>query len=164
MQVHARYITILIGANDACAWPMTDVDTFRADIDQALQLLKQELPNPRLLMVSIPDLYRLWATTHDTLGATILWRANQCPSLMTNFRSTAPADAARRHRVARRVNAYNHELAAACRRYGNHCRWDGGKVHEARLTRDMLGWDFFHPNLRGQQELAQVTAAGRGVW
>src|SRR6185312_3023546 len=51
----------LIGANDACAadpGSMTSVAAFRANVDQALARLRKGLPKSRVLVASIPDLYR----------------------------------------------------------------------------------------------------------
>ncbi len=57
-----------------------------------------------------------------------------------------------------RVEAYNAELAAACENYGSACRYDKGAVFDTHFTADELSkWDWFHPNVYGQKELAEVT-------
>ena len=40
----ADYVTILIGANDACQWPMIDARTFRAYLDDALAVIREGRP------------------------------------------------------------------------------------------------------------------------
>src|SRR4051812_46700711 len=58
-----QYITLQIGANDACRktiGEMTPVDTFRAQVDAALRIIRKGLPDTRVLVVSIPDVYRVW--------------------------------------------------------------------------------------------------------
>jgi lysophospholipase L1-like esterase len=152
----ADYVTILIGANDACRWPMTDPQTFRADIDYALEILEQRRPRPRIALVSIPDVVNLWTLAHDHLLAMLAWQFMECPSLMANAASTASADVHRRQSIGRRIQAYNRELRGACKEYGNRCHWDRGRAHRVKFTLELVGLDYFHPNLRGQQELAKA--------
>ncbi|HEY8534503.1 MAG TPA: GDSL-type esterase/lipase family protein [Micromonospora sp.] len=156
-----EYVTVLIGANDACRQrieDMTPVDEFRAHIDRALEVLRTGLPRARVLVVSIPNLYRLWQVGHTDDRAVRAWSRGICPALLAEPRSTAAEDVARRTAFRKRVAAYNAELAAACRAYGSRCRYDGGAVHRARFDLTMLNpLDYFHPNREGQNALADVT-------
>jgi lysophospholipase L1-like esterase len=164
-----EYVTILIGANDACPADvdaMTSAHAFRSDVDSALAVLKKGLPKARILIVSIPDVYRLWQLGHDDAEAVRAWsRFRVCPSLLANPTSTARADTRRRRAVADRVDAYDRELSRACRAYGKHCRWDGGAAHGVRFSLDLVNrLDYFHPNADGQNKLADVTYPGRFTW
>jgi hypothetical protein len=59
--------------------------------------------------------------------------------------------------------ADNGVLASVCHRY-RHCRYDGGAVYRTQFTAlNVSTVDYFHPNLSGQQILAQVTWAA-GYW
>ncbi|MEH0983544.1 GDSL-type esterase/lipase family protein [Micromonospora sp. CPCC 205556] len=162
----ADYVTILIGANDACredADRMTPVATFRGQVDRALRVLREGRPAARVLVVSVPDLYRLWEVGHTDSRAVRAWRAGICPALLAAPTSTAPADRARRAAFRQRVRAYNAELVAACRAYGSRCRHDGGAVHRARFTLDDLNrLDWFHPNVAGQNRIADATFSAAG--
>ena len=164
----AEYVTVLIGANDACARrvsEMTSPARFRRHLDTALQRLKKGLPKTRVLVVSIPDLYRLWEIGHTEESAVRAWNRGVCPSMLANPTSTADADEDRRRAVAERVDAYNDELRAACRAYGDRCRWDGGRAHRVRFSLDLVNQlDYFHPNAAGQAELADTTYPGRFTW
>jgi lysophospholipase L1-like esterase len=168
VRAKVAYVTILIGANDACADRVTDmtaVATFRTRVDAALRRLKKGLPKARVLVVSIPDLYRLWQLGHSNDRAVRAWRHGVCPSLLANATSTATADEQRRQQVADQVDAYDKELAGACRAYGRRCRWDGGKAHGVRFSLDLLNRiDYFHPDAQGQAKLADVTFPGRINW
>ena len=98
----ADYVTVLIGANDACRGgidAMTPVAQFRADVDRGLRVLRTGRPKARVLVVSIPDLYRLWEVGHDDARAARAWRRGICPALLADATSTAPADRARRAAV-----------------------------------------------------------------
>jgi lysophospholipase L1-like esterase len=155
------YVTVLIGANDACrrqVADMTPVTTFRAQVDTALTRLKKGLPRARVLVASIPDLYRLWQVGHTNRNAVRAWSFGICPSLLADPMSTADADAARRRAVRDRIDDYNRELAAACRAYGRQCRYDGGAVHRVRFDLSLVNHlDYFHPSVAGQNKLASVT-------
>ena len=168
VRAKAEYVTILIGANDACrarVADMTDPQTFRRHIDAALRRLSDGLPEARILVVSIPDLHRLWEVGHDDERAVGAWNRGVCPSLLANPTSTADADRQRRRQVSQRVDAYDRELARACRGYGKHCRYDGGSVHRVRFTLDLVNQlDYFHPNAAGQDKLAEVTYPRRFTW
>jgi lysophospholipase L1-like esterase len=163
------YVTVLIGGNDACRAAgidaMTPVPAFRAELDRALATLKAGLPRARLLVVSIPDVYRLWEVGHTRKFVTELWAHGVCPPLLANATSTAPADAARRQRFRERIDAYDGQLAQACAAYGPRCRFDGGAAHGVAFGLDLLSaLDFFHPSAAGQNELARVTYPGRFTW
>jgi lysophospholipase L1-like esterase len=169
VQLKPQYVTVLIGANDACAGrvqSMTPVDTFREQVDKALARLKKGLPKARVLVVSIPDLYRLWQVGRENEKATEIWsRGGICPSMLADPTSTADADQARRESVRDRIDDYNTQLQQACREYGDRCRWDGGAAHRVRFEVDQLNkFDYFHPNAEGQKKLADVIYPGRFTW
>jgi lysophospholipase L1-like esterase len=163
------YVTVLIGANDACARSaggMTSVATFRDEVDRGLARLRKGLPKARVLMVSIPDLYRLWQVGRDDAEVVRVWNSRGiCPSMLADPTSTADTDERRRRAVRDRIDAYDGELRAACEAYGSRCRWDDGAVHDVRFSIDLLNtFDFFHPNVKGQDRLADVTFPGKFTW
>jgi lysophospholipase L1-like esterase len=58
------YVTILIGANDLCTRTvagMTSIHDFRSRFEQAMGTLSAGSPRARIYVVSIPNVYRLWA-------------------------------------------------------------------------------------------------------
>lgn len=165
----AAYVTVLIGANDACAGrveDMTPVARFRDEIDEGLARLKKGLPKARVLVVSIPDLYRLWEVGRKNGKAVEAWDNGRiCPSMLADPTSTADADQERREQVRDRVDAYNTQLRKACAAYGDKCKWDGGSANRVRFDVDQLSrYDYFHPNVDGQKELADVVYPGRFTW
>jgi lysophospholipase L1-like esterase len=163
-----QYVTVLIGANDACAptvQGMTSAAAFRERVDAGLARLKKGLPKARVLVVSIPDLYRLWQVGRSDERAVRAWNGGICPSLLARPTSTAAADEARRRQVDKRIDAYNDALAAACRAYGKKCRWDNGEVHRVRFDLELVNrLDYFHPSSEGQARLAEVSYPGRFNW
>jgi lysophospholipase L1-like esterase len=165
----AEYVTILIGANDACTGSessMTPVGEFRGHLDAALGTLRTGLPQARVLVISIPDVKRLWDVGRTSFWARSAWSLfNICQSMLDNPRSFADADVARRDRVQQRVIDYNAELAAACAAYGPNCRFDGNAVFGFPFTlAQVSGWDYFHPNATGQAMLADVSYRAGFDW
>jgi lysophospholipase L1-like esterase len=156
----AGYVTILIGAQDACKKSdkdMTPVSTYRSRIDEALRVLKPS--GAKVFVASIPDLRRLWRVGKDNGVARIFWAIGHiCQAMLARPTSTAKKDVARRNRVRERVMDYNEQLKRACARYGPDCRYDGGAVFSYPFTLKLVsGWDYFHPNADGQRALAKVT-------
>jgi lysophospholipase L1-like esterase len=158
---HVDYVTILMGANDACASSeaaMTPVGDFRAQYEAALAELTAGSPQAYVYVVSIPDVYRLWQLFHDNSTARWKWRLTGfCKSMLANPGSTAPADMARRQRVRQRIILYNSVLADGCAVYVR-CHFDGNAVFDyAFQPKDVSTHDYFHPSREGQRVLAAVT-------
>jgi lysophospholipase L1-like esterase len=162
------YLTVMIGANDACrpsAADMTAPDMFGAEVGDALAGVKALSPQTSILLVSIPNIYHLWEIGHTSRVARTVWAGGICPSLLANPESTAPADVNRRQAFRDRIDAYDNTLAAACKAYGPRCRWDGGAVHGFAFTMsDVSALDFFHPNATGQGEIARLTYPDTFGW
>ena len=145
---------------------MTTAATFRKEVDRGLRRLRKGLPKARVLVVSIPDLYRLWEVGSADERAAAVWAdGGICPSMLAAPTSTADADDERRRRVRDRIDAYNAQLREACEAYGRRCRWDDGAAHDVRFSLDLVNRiDWFHPNVEGQDELADVVYPGRFNW
>ena len=157
----AQEVLILMGANDVCTdtqATMTSVATFRAELKSALKTLSRGLPDARIQLLSIPNVYRLWQVLHTNATARLVWSfAGICQSMLSNPNSTAPADTARRAAVLKREKQFNRVLAATCATYV-HCRFDGDAVFDypfAASDADTL--DYFHPSIVGQSILAQTV-------
>ena len=161
------YVTVLVGANDACRGvidDMTAVPAFRAAVDAGLAAVERRARDAIVLVASIPDLHRLWEIGRGENRVVRAWARGVCPALLADPRSEADADANRRAVFADRIDAYNRKLAAACKAYGRRCRWDGGAVHRLRFTLEMLNpLDYFHPDADGQNALADATYGPAGV-
>jgi lysophospholipase L1-like esterase len=151
------YVTILMGANDACTSSpaaMTSVDTFRSQYSQTLQTLSSGLPaNAHIFVASIPDVYRLWQLYHTDLLAQLVWAtAGICQSLLATNRTDADRQA-----VRDRVIAFNSVLQTECAKYTK-CRFDDNALFNYQFTRaDVSKLDYFHPSLTGQATIAQTT-------
>lgn len=163
----AEYVTVLMGANDACTdteEQMTTVSAFKTRFAAALEVLAGQDPAPDVLVASIPDLRRLWRVGKDSASARAAWSTYDiCQSMLARPRSTDQADVDRRARVRQRVVDYNAALAEVCADH-TFCRYDDGAVFGYPFVLSQLsGWDYFHPNTSGQAALAEVTWQA-GYW
>ncbi len=163
----AEYVTILLGANDACTGTeaqMTPVADFSAQFKAGMDTLAAQASPPKVLVASIPDIYRLYDVGRTSSAARSAWAAyGICQSMLANPQSTNQADVDRRARVRQRVVDYNTRLANVCATY-TFCTYDGGAVFGYPFTLSQLSqWDYFHPNTSGQAVLATQTWKA-GYW
>jgi len=156
-----QYVTILMGANDVCTSSvstMTPTATLKSQLETALQTLSSGLPNARVYVVSIPNVYHLWEILHTNFGAVLTWSIGGiCQSLLANPISNAAADVARRRQVYDRTVADNTAIAGACALFV-HCRFDGNAAFKLQFfPSDVSTRDYFHPSLSGQAKAAAAT-------
>ena len=154
----ADYVTILIGANDACTSSrstMTPVPDFRVQFRAAMETLTTGLPDSHVFVASIPNIRRLWRLFRDDPIARLVWSgARICQSMLSPTNTAAD-----RRAVHERVQRFNAVLAEVCALYAS-CRYDGGAVFSFPFERDHVSrLDYFHPDLDGQAALADITWA-----
>lgn len=159
----AGYVTILLGANDACTateQEMTAVASFHAQFQAALDALTTGSPNTRIYVLSIPNIYNLWSILKDNANARSIWSLfNICQSMLANPQSNDPADVARRGRVLQRVVDFNTELANVCAT-NIHCRFDNNAIfNTVFVPSDVSTRDYFHPTVAGQAKVAANSYA-----
>jgi lysophospholipase L1-like esterase len=154
----ARYVTILLGANDLCTSSvstMTSPEDFRAQFSQAMATLMAQDRKPYVFVSSIPNLYQLWQVLHTNSVARWVWaNFHICQSMLGATRTEAE-----RQLVVDREVAFNQILADVCGGYAR-CRWDQGAVYNYQFSASQVSTlDFFHPSPSGQASLARVTWA-----
>ncbi len=156
------YLTIEMGANDLCRSSiaaMTPTLTFETQFRTALASFVAARPKARILVASIPDVYRLWQLFHTNLVAVATWTAAGICQSMLSISNTETM----RQQVVAQETAYNDALARVCAEF-RQCRWDGGAVYKFQFTTgDVSTVDYFHPSTQGQNDLAAVTWAA-GYW
>lgn len=157
----ADYVTVQIGANDACTSTvagMTPTATFEGQVGAALAAISTARPGTKIFVAGIPNLKTLWAINKSKLGARLIWGAAKiCQSMLANPSGTSAADNARRDAVQARVNEFNAALVRACGATPG-CTTDGGAVAGYAFTSSLISTlDYFHPNYAGQAKLAELT-------
>jgi hypothetical protein len=154
----ARYVTILLGANDLCTSSpdtMTSTDTFKAEFRQAMATLMGQSPQPYVFVSSIPNLHQLWQMLHTSSAARWVWsNLHICQSMLGATRTDS-----QRQQVVDQERAFNQILADGCRAYAR-CRWDNWAVYNYQFSASQVSTlDYFHPSLSGQASLARITWA-----
>jgi lysophospholipase L1-like esterase len=151
------YVTILLGANDVCTSSpstMTSVDTFRTQVKDTLRTLDTGLPGrSRVFIASIPNVYTLWENNRSNTNAQWVWdNAGICRSMLSSARTEEERQA-----VLARIVAFNAVLDEECGAYVR-CRYDDGALFGHPFTSsDVSVLDYFHPSLRGQSRMAELT-------
>ena len=165
---NVQYVTILLGANDACSSSeasMTPTATYRSQFESGMATLTSALPNARIAVASVPNVYRLWEVLHHDGYALAAWDgADICQSMLANAYSHSTGDESRRQRVRQRIVEYNTVLADVCSRYA-YCDFDSNAVFNYPFQPSQVSdWDYFHPNTAGQNVLASQTYAAGFGW
>lgn len=162
------YVTVLIGANDACAdspEDMTDVGDFYARFYMAMDEMLWNNSNTHILVSHLPNIEKLRtvAKDADVLGFDALgiskcqdlWEVTGlCPTLTTHEEPSI------RQKVAQRVRDYNLAMTSVTKnlrsQYGDRIRVSE-RAYQAQFSADNLSLDCFHPNVSGQNILAHET-------
>jgi lysophospholipase L1-like esterase len=152
----ARYVTILMGANDVCTGSistMTSVSDFKAQFTATMSTLAGLPSGKHVFVSSIPNIYRLWDIFKDNSTAQFVWSAaNICQSMLSPTNTEADRQA-----VLAREEAFNEILHDVCGQYA-FCRFDDYAVFNYVFSAsDVSKLDYFHPSLDGQAKLASVT-------
>jgi lysophospholipase L1-like esterase len=135
------YVTIEIGANDACRSTIADqtpTATFRGHVETALTTLVTADPKVYIEVLSIPDINQLYTifTSPPDPNAILRWSPqvfNVCQALLANAPSNAEADVARRAAFRQQVIDYNSALADVCAEF-KRCRFDNNAVFNSTFT------------------------------
>ncbi len=81
-------VTILMGANDACGGSsgvMTEVSSYQANFEKAMETLSAGLPSADIKVGSVPDIYQLWELFYKNKSAVSAWQSfKMCESMLAN--------------------------------------------------------------------------------
>ncbi|HWH08620.1 MAG TPA: GDSL-type esterase/lipase family protein [Candidatus Thermoplasmatota archaeon] len=153
VDARADAVVLLLGANDACASPMTDEAAFRAGFRAGAQVLRDGLPDDAVVYVaSFPNVSALREAAWESAEVRERWRLGRPCAEVLDENATHE----RRAQTAARVEALNRALMEEAASFG--FATDGlavfrSEVEAAHLSRV----DAFHPSLAGQAALADVA-------
>jgi lysophospholipase L1-like esterase len=154
----AEFITILIGANDACANPSTSQSSFTSNFQTSINTITSGLPNARIYVASIPNIFHLWELFHTNRTAVRSWESTkECPGVMTEPTSEGTAAKNRRAATLAAEEGYDATMKSICAATP-HCQYDNGALFAAKFVAGEVSTnDFFHPSITGQASLASVA-------
>ncbi len=152
-------VLILLGANDVCTSTeasMTSVASFRASYKSGLETLSSGLPDARIDVSSIPNIFNLWSVLHTSTAAQLTWGlAKICQSMLAEPTSESAAAKTRRANVQKRNEEFNTVLGEVCAEF-IHCQYDKGAAFAIKFaTSDVSTLDYFHPTTAGQNKAAE---------
>jgi lysophospholipase L1-like esterase len=152
-------VLILLGANDVCTSTeaaMTSVASFRASYKTGLETLSTGLPDARIDVSSIPNIFNLWSVLHTSTAAQLTWGlAKICQSMLAKPTSETAPDKERRANVQKRNEEFNIVLGEVCAEF-IHCQYDKGAAYAIKFaTSDVSTLDYFHPTTNGQNKAAE---------
>lgn len=160
--LRVQYVTVLVGANDLCRDSVADL-TPAADFERqfvaAMGRFSRANPRAVVLVVSIPDVTRLWRALHGRWTPQHVWDTfGICPVVLSSRATDADRAA-----VAARATRYGEALQRVCARTPR-CRYDGGATSRYAFGAEQVSpVDWFHPNAAGQAALASLTWSA-GWW
>ncbi len=162
---YPEYVTLLIGANDGCAASaaeMVDPQTYHQNMVKIIDEVMLSSPDTRLMVSNLPNIERLRnvARNAGTLGGKCesMWETMElCPTL------TTINDPAERIVIDERLKDYGRiiEDVVASRQemFGDRIRLSR-ETGLVEFDKNDLAVDCFHPNLNGQNKLAEATWKG----
>ena len=150
------YVTINVGANDLCTWPTnyeSQLDyyesTLRSYVDQVIAANN----SVKILLAPIPNMYNLWEVAHDKPACQERWDAiDLCRDLMDPNNTEAD-----RQRFVDRWDAANDALDRIAADYPDHIRFERELAYETFTWDEVAKLDCFHPSIKGQGRLAEMT-------
>ena len=154
-------VLILLGANDVCTSTeagMTSVASFRSNYKSGLETLSTGLPDARIDVSSIPNIFNLWSVLHTSTSAQLTWGlAKICQSMLAEPTSESAAAKTRRANVQKRNEEFNAVLSEVCAEF-IHCQYDKGAAYAIKFaTSDVSTLDYFHPTTNGQNKAAETA-------
>jgi lysophospholipase L1-like esterase len=152
-------VLILMGANDVCTSSeatLTPVASFRASYKAGLETLSSGLPDARIDVSSIPNIFNLWSVLHTSGSAQLIWGLGKiCQAMLAEPTSESTAAKTRRANVAKRNEEFNTVLGEVCAEF-IHCQYDKGAAFAIKFAASNVGTiDYFHPNTSGQAIAAE---------
>jgi lysophospholipase L1-like esterase len=152
-------VLILLGANDVCTSSeasMTSVASFHANYKLGLEALSKGVPDARIDVSSIPNIFQLWSVLHTSTSAQLTWGlAKICQSMLAEPTSESTAAKTRRANVQKRNEEFNTVLAEVCAEF-IHCQYDKGAAYAIKFaTSNVSTLDYFHPTTSGQAIAAE---------
>jgi lysophospholipase L1-like esterase len=161
IEAEPQLVTVMIGGNDVCGRSiesMTAVDVFADKFATLLGTLSSELPDARLLVLSLPSFQSFWDLARVQPLAPAYWeRHGFCASGLGGAASDDPAAVAAREAVTQRVDAFNSIIAAVCATTPN-CIGDDGALNAYRFSEaELSSIDYGHPSIAGHAAIADIA-------
>jgi lysophospholipase L1-like esterase len=149
------YVTVLVGANDVCAWPEQHepaLAAYEKDIRTILDTLVESNRDMKILLSAVPNMplmYRIGAANSCQSKWNLL---KICPALLGSDRTPEQRDAF----ASRWIDA-NEALLRVSAEFPRNVRFTASVAEPVFHFGHLSPYDCFHPNTQGQDLLAEKT-------
>lgn len=151
------YATVLVGANDVCAWSNdheTQLAVYESDIRTILKTLIASNEDIKILVSAIPNM-PLLRDLGAANGCQSRWNTlHICPALLGSDRTDAERSA-----FAGRWQDANDVLARVSSEFPSHVKFASSIAEPIFKMSHVSRLDCFHPNVSGQDFLSEMTWA-----
>ena len=157
------YVTLLIGANDACG--ETPPEEFIQEVQKAIEKITQANPKAKIMMAGVPNIEHLREVAVNSPLSNLpglktcqdMWKRHGfCKEMLQED------DPAKRAAIMARLFQYDTDLEALKTQFNaqsadpDQIRF-AGELTSYRFTDNDIAIDCFHPNLKGQQIISDLT-------
>lgn len=151
-----QYVTLLIGANDVCRWGADyqgKLDEFTQRLKTGLDKLVTEDPKVKITMSAMPDIYNVWKVLKDKPSCQTVWSVIGFCKELLGKNLTNDQRLAFRERWAHA----NSNMASVAALYPQNVKFSDAAATYTFADKDLSSHDCFHPSMKGQGILADVT-------
>lgn len=152
---HVDYVTLLIGANDVCAFGVnvqTPLEKFRTRIGAALFRLVRAYPDVKILVPSLPNIERLYEIG-EKYGCQPLWERKR---ICRKFLNSNVSDKDR-EKFMTRWDRTNQILKEEAEKFPENAFFSPAMASFDFEMKHVSKRDCFHPSVAGQEEIALNT-------
>lgn len=153
---HPSYVTILLGANDACRWDPNQPQQIRRYLEQmhsGIQALVEHQPDVKIILAPIPNMKMLWQVGVVHNRCRMIWDTfNACPGLLNSDATDEDREA-----FQARVDDANDGLETIAHEFSANVKFDRDLTKIPFTWDDISHIDCFHPSAKGQEKLSRST-------
>ena len=149
------YATIMVGSNDICNWKkdyQKEITHFKNNLKDTVDILIEQSPEIKILMLPIPDLYHLWKVSPKKRCQ---WRWNffrLCTPLLHSKRTDEE-----RLAFKKRIHKINDHIENLSFNYPDNLLFIS-ELEKFKFQKEHISQrDCFHPSVAGQDLLARFT-------
>ena len=148
------YMTLLIGANDLCAWSddhTKEIKAFNDTISSVVERSIKNNPNIKIVIPAVPDMPHLYRLGRNRCQ--FKWDLfSACPRLLGSA-----SNKKRRERFAEQLIDLNATLNSFEHKHPRNVKFIK-EVYRTKFSKELISViDCFHPSIKGQAALAKIT-------
>jgi len=148
------YITMMVGSNDLCGWPLEDngtyLDDYTKNLRESIGTAIEHNSDVKILISSLPNIERLYEVGKEIRYCRAVWGTGRvCPNILSPRAKNREIYFERWHLLNREISNIAND---------NHTNIIfTEEVSKYEFTReDVSRWDCFHPSVQGQKRISEA--------